>query len=284
LQKIIGGAFFMPNSQLMKSYFTQIFLFVLVFNIQLEAQVIATEVLQHAHAHNDYNKFNPLWDALENGCASIEIDVFATDDELKVAHIKLCLSKKPSLSRSYLLPLQKIIQERGFIYPNQALVLMIDFKSNSEISLHLLEEAIRSMKDLFTYYHNGEVVEKYLKLVISGAGIQYQQLEKMDTIYFFKDGSVSNCAQDFPESLVPRGSASYGSQFNWNGKKEMPEDELLKLRSMVTEASNCNKKLRFYAMPAKEKIWLKFLEEGVYWINVDQPKKFKSFNNSVITH
>ena len=265
----------------MKSYLNLVFLLALVSNARLEAQVIATEVLQHAHAHNDYNKQTPLWNALENGCASIEIDVFAFNNELRVSHINLGLSKKPTLIESYLLPLKAVLNDKGFVYSNQALVLMIDFKSDSEISLQLLEEAILPMKSYFTFYHNGEVVEKQLKLVISGRGINYPQLTALDTVYFFKDGSVSNCESNVPSALVPRGSASYGSQFKWKGNKEMPKDELLKLRSMVEEAAKCNKKLRFYAMPAKEKIWRKFLEEGVYWINVDRPTKFKKFYNSL---
>jgi hypothetical protein len=264
----------------MKKYFPLLVLFVFISCSLLKAQVIAPEVLQHAHAHNDYAKARPLWDALENGCASIEIDVFALNNELRVSHVNLGLSTKPTLTDSYLVPLKKLIEERGAVYPNQALILMIDFKSNSEISLQLLEDAIFPMKDFFTYYHKGVVVEKNLKLVISGSGFQYNQVAGMDTVYFFKDGSVTNCAQDFPVALVPRGSASYGSQFSWKGKKEMPESELLKLRKILADAKICNKNIRFYAMPAKEKIWLKFLEEGVYWINIDKPKKYKVFSDS----
>lgn len=260
---------------------TQYLLIVLACSTNSFAQKIAEEVLLHAHSHNDYNHKIPLWDALENGCASIEIDVFAHDNQLKVAHVNLGLNKKPTLSDSYLHPLQALIQERGYVYPNQSLVLMIDFKTDSKLSLALLEQAIHDMKSQLSYYHNGQVIEKALKLVISGRGIQFDQLANIDTIYFFKDGSVHACEQDFPSELVPRGSASYESQFNWKGKKNIPEEELIKLRAMVVEAEKCNKKLRFYAMPAKEKIWRTFLEEGVYWINVDEPKRFRKFYESL---
>ena len=251
-----------------------------IFNLtclSIFAQSIATEVLIHAHSHNDYQHPIPLWDALEQGCASIEIDVFAHKGALKVAHINVGLNFKKNLSESYLQDLQKILEDKGHIYPNHSLVLMIDFKSNAEYSLQLLREVIAPIKSYCTYYHNGRIYEGPIQFVISGSGIQYPEIAATDSIYFFKDGSVHNCEENIPASLVPRGSASYGSQFKWKGKKEMPENELNKLRAMIAEAQKCNKKLRFYAMPAKEKIWRTFLDEGVYWINIDNPKKFKRF-------
>jgi hypothetical protein len=249
----------------------------LLTQLSSEAQVIAEEVLQHAHAHNDYAKANPLWDALENGCASIEIDVFAFKGELIVSHVNLGLNKKKTLTESYLNPLKLIIEEQSYIYKDQALVLMIDFKSNSAESLELLRKAITPIKEMFSYYSHERLVEGSLKLVISGSGIQYDQVRKDENIYFFKDGSVHYCEENIPVAFTPRGSTSYSSQFKWKGKKEMPEADLLILRAMLAEAEKCNKKLRFYGMPSKQKIWKTFLDEGVYWINIDKPSKFKKF-------
>ena len=179
----------------------------------------------------------------------------------------------------YLKPLVEIIKERGYLYKETPLILMMDFKTNSDSTLPLLLEAIKPYQEYFSYYDKGadSVILKDLQLVISGRGFSYSQVENDDSIFVFLDGGVSACETNFPSKLVPRGSARYGGIFSWKGKGDMPEKELEKLRSMVAEAALCNKRLRFYAMPANERIWKVFLNEGAYWINVDNILRFHTF-------
>ncbi|MCB9256239.1 MAG: hypothetical protein H6579_03830 [Chitinophagales bacterium] len=252
--------------------------FTILFSFAL-SQSPYFEATQHAHSHNDYLKKKPLWDALKNGCTSIEVDVFAYKGSLKVAHVNVALNQRKSFEELYLLPLIEFLDQHAHLYTDttQELVLMIDFKSSSSAALPLLLQSIENYTKYFSYYENGKLFPAPLQLVISGSGFSYKQVQDLEKIYVFLDGNVSSCNSEFPEQLVPRGSARYGSIFSWNGKKSMPVHEEELLKSMVQEASKCNKKLRFYAMPEKLAIWRKFLDEGVYWINVDHSAKFKKF-------
>lgn len=257
----------------------KIFVIICVLSLSnLNAQYLDFKPIPNAHSHNDYLKTTPLWGALQNGCTSLEIDVFAHKNELKVAHVGFALNIRDNITDLYFKPLAAYLNEKGSIYNNnEPLVLMIDFKSNSDTSLLFLMNAIEPYKQYFTYYKNDSVYNKELKLVISGAGFSYNQVMDQDSIFVFLDGSVSHCNTDFPNKLVPRGSGKYTSHFKWKGKGEMPIKELEKLRAYVEKAKECNKKLRFYAMPENVNIWRTFLNEGVYWINVDNSNLFKEF-------
>ncbi|MCP4442454.1 MAG: hypothetical protein GY810_26400 [Aureispira sp.] len=72
-------------------------------------------------------------------------------------------------------------------------------------------------------------------------------------------------------------SASYGSQFKWRGKGNIPIEQLKKLKGIVQRAHADNRRVRFWAMPNNEKVWQTFLDAGVDWMNVDDIKKFKKF-------
>ncbi|MEO1437111.1 MAG: hypothetical protein AAFV80_16335, partial [Bacteroidota bacterium] len=47
------------------------------------------------HAHNDYERDQPLHEALEFGFPSIEIDLFLHKGSIKVAHYSVGLGNKP---------------------------------------------------------------------------------------------------------------------------------------------------------------------------------------------
>ena len=51
--------------------------------------------LLQAHAHNDYLHDRPLLDALDQGFASVEADVFLVGDKLCVAHEADKIAPKP---------------------------------------------------------------------------------------------------------------------------------------------------------------------------------------------
>jgi hypothetical protein len=55
----------------------------LFFYGSITAQV---KVIPFAHSHNDYTRKKPLYNALENGFSSVEVDVFYRDGKFLVAH------------------------------------------------------------------------------------------------------------------------------------------------------------------------------------------------------
>ncbi len=246
-----------------------------LFAFPLCGQNIASRPIPEAHAHNDYNKINPLWGALKYGFTSIEVDVFAHKGQLRVAHVEVLLKVRKTLEDLYLKPLSVLLESREWIYENyrEPLILMIDFKTNRNETLPLLLEIIEPYRHLLTYFHEGKVYKKPLQLLISGCGFSYEQVKDLDSIFVFLDGSVNHCESDFPDALVPRGSAKFSSHFS----AKLDSTDLVKLQTKVDEAALCNKKLRFYAMKNRKKIWRKALDANVGWVNVDRKRKFAKF-------
>lgn len=256
-----------------------IFSLLVIFSTNLYAQKIAEKVIHVAHSHNDYNKRKPLINSLKYGFMSMEIDVFSHKNDLKLAHVGLFLNIRKTIEEIYFEPLAKILEERTWIYSNyeEPLELMIDFKTNPTETLPLLLKAIEPYKQYFTFYNDNTLHKRPLKLVISGNGFRYNQVENLDSIFVFLDGSVKNCEQNFPDKLLARGSANYKSHFTWKGKKEMPREYLEKLKEYIKNNKDCDKKIRFYRMKHRKAIWHIFLDEGVGWINIDKKKKFANF-------
>lgn len=254
---------------------TFVILLAILLSLTVCAQQISPRPITQAHAHNDYNKINPLWGALKYGFTSIEVDVFAHEGQLRVAHVGVMLGLRKTLESMYLAPLNTLLQSRNWVYENypEPLILMIDFKTNRHENLPLLLEIIKPYRHLLTYYHEEKVYKKPIQLLISGGGFSYEQVKNLDSIFVFLDGSVNHCESDFPEALVPRGSAKFRSHFS----SKLDSTDLVKLQTKVNNAALCNKKLRFYAMKNRKKIWRKALDANVGWVNVDRKRKFAKF-------
>lgn len=250
-------------------------LLAILLSLTVCAQQISSRPITQAHAHNDYNKINPLWGALKYGFTSIEVDVFAHEGQLRVAHVGVMLGLRKTLESMYLAPLNTMLKSRNWVYENyhEPLILMIDFKTNRHETLSILLEIIKPYRHLLTYYHDGKVHKKPLQILISGSGFSFAQVKDLDSIYVFLDGSVNHCESDFPNALVPRGSAKFSNHFS----AKLDSTDIMKLQTKVNEAALCNKKLRFYAMKNRKKLWRKALDANVGWINVDRKRKFAKF-------
>src|ERR1700748_1478515 len=69
--------------------------------------------LLNAHAHNDYEHTHPLFDALDQGFASVEADVYPVDGELLVGHNRRDLKPERTLESLYLAPLAARVEKNG---------------------------------------------------------------------------------------------------------------------------------------------------------------------------
>lgn len=242
------------------------------------AQTIAKEVIPVGHSHNDYTRKKPLFDALENGFCSVEIDVFAYKNQLVVSHIPLALFAKPTIEDLYLKPLAKILSQQKWIYSNykKPLVLMIDCKTDVAKTYHLLKEILAPYQKYFVHWNEkGELSNAPLQIVLSGAKPINEVLAEKES-FFFIDGKVSACEQEKTFVFV-RGSAHYKKRFAWKGKKSISAEDLALLQQDIAQAKLCGKKIRYWAMPENEQIWQLFLAQGVAWINVDNLARFRAF-------
>lgn len=158
------------------------------------------------HSHNDYYHPLPLYDALFYGCTSIEVDVWAFDNELYVGHYTRDLVLNRTLRSLYLDPLIALLnarnpssnfskplhvqhgshtspetqqhqheadrQKNGIfpLHPNQTLILLIDFKNNGSLILSLVQDALAPLREkgYLTHFNGTHTVSGPLTVVATG--------------------------------------------------------------------------------------------------------------------
>ena len=236
-------------------------------------------ILPIGHSHNDYTRDRPLYDALEYGFASIEVDVFLHNGRMVVTHDDDLLDEKPSIQELYLDPLKRIIDGNGgtvFQNDNTKLVLMVDLKSEKVSTYLALKEIFKNYLEIIERYENGKMHPGPIQVLLSG-GPPIELIEQENERYFYVDGAINQWSMDYPVELMPRASTNYRSYFKWDGKGEMPKNEEEKLKELIAKAHNTGRKVRFWGSPDRVEVWEKLLDEGSDWINVDDLKGLNEF-------
>ncbi len=258
-------------------------LYILWFVLPEGVMAQASLILPNGHAHNDYARDKPLYEALSYGFTSIEVDVFLYNGKLVVTHDAFNLSAKPTIDQLYLDPLKTIIRHNGgTVYKNDSiqLVLMIDLKSEKMAAWQVLRELFKNnYLNLIERRENERLIWGPVKVLLSG-GPPVEEMQKQKIRYFSADGRFEQWAEDYSPDLMPRASDSYRKHFNWNGKGQMPEAELLELNRLVALAHAHGRKIRLWGCPDTPQLWRTFLDHGVDWINVDNLKGFHDLYRS----
>jgi glycerophosphoryl diester phosphodiesterase len=220
-----------------------------------------------------------LYEALDYGFTSIEVDVYWHDGRMVVTHDDKKLDEKPTIQELYLDPLKTITQNNGghvFEKSTTPLVLMVDLKSDKEATYKALREIFQHYLDIIEWHEGEELITGPVKVVLSG-NPPVDLIQNQQKRYFSIDGSVEQWGEDYPSDLMPRASTNYRTYFKWYGKGEIPADELRKMRDLIDLAHSKNRKIRFWGCPNRVEVWEKLMDEGVDWINVDDLQGFNAF-------
>jgi hypothetical protein len=255
----------------------------LFFLSLLALEVLAQQVVP-GHAHNDYLNKPALFEALESGLISVEADIHLMKGDLYVAHVRpLDRNQKRTLENLYLKPLFDHVQNNdGEVYPNYdgPFYLMIDFKNGSTEMFNRLVELLQPYKEMLTVMENGELKQGAVTVFLSGSR-PYNEIANAEPKLCFLDGRPGDIGKQIPATLMPVISDHYKNHLSWNGKGQIPEDQELKLRKLVSKVHAEGKKLRLWASPDKPNAWKTFQRLGIDLINTDKPKKFAAFMNRV---
>jgi alkaline phosphatase len=122
---------------------------------------------QLIHAHNDYQKPEPLTNAIRYKAFSIEADIYLSGGRLLVAHDKSELVTAKTLDSLYLQPIIELFrQHKGSISAdsNYAPILVIDIKENAQAAIAALIKLLSPHRSVFDRSVNAKAVQ----IVISG--------------------------------------------------------------------------------------------------------------------
>jgi hypothetical protein len=234
--------------------------------------------LRQAHAHNDYEHKRPLLDALAHGFCSVEADVFLADGKLLVAHDRKDLKPDRTLQGLYLDPLRERAKANGGrVYPGGPTVyLLVDVKTEAEDTYRELDRVLAGYADILSVTRDGKFEAKAVTVVVSGNRAK-ETIAGQAARYAGIDGRPDDLDSDAPADLLPWVSASWASQFKWDGKGPMPEAERGKLREIVRKAHDRKRLVRFWATPEAEAVWKELLGAGVDLINTDKLDELQAF-------
>ena len=193
------------------------------------------------HSHNDYWQDVPLYLAIQAGCTSVEADVWLFDQDLYVGHTEASLTADRTLRELYINPLLSLIdhqnQETKFSQagrtlsgvfdtdPDQALVLLVDFKNSPVQTFHEFSEQLSPFRQrgLLTSYNGTAIVEGLITVVVSGLA-PFDLVSANDTFLdVFFDAPLDeladishawpnpnrNSEHDRPTAQIPRQSSSH---------------------------------------------------------------------------
>ena len=239
--------------------------------------------LPNAHAHNDYAHARPLFDALEQGFASVEADIHLVDGRLYVAHDADEITPNRTLRALYLDTLRTHIRQKGgLVYPNgPQFTLLIDIKTQGEATYKVLSEILAEYKDIFTSFGPDFPADKAVIAVVSGNRPR-EMMESQKVRYAGYDGRLKDLQSDAPPALMPLISDNWTRQFKWTGTGNMPEHERRKLYQIVETAHRKGRRVRFWATPdtaspARHALWRELRRAGVDLINTDHLEDLKHF-------
>jgi alkaline phosphatase len=220
------------------------------------------------HAHNDYQKAEPLVNALRNKAYSLEADVYLVNDTLKVAHNKNELATAPTLFSEYLQPIIHLFQTHHDHISddsNYAPILMVDIKENGESALQALVKLLSAYPSVFDRSINKAAVQ----IVISG------ERGSMWTVWpatILFDGRPN---ENYDAATLERVAFVSDSYLHYSDHSKNNADTLL---HQAAEKVHAMKKLfRLWAIPDNPASWDHLLQLGVDIINTDKITECRNY-------
>jgi glycerophosphoryl diester phosphodiesterase len=235
------------------------------------------------HAHNDYEHRDPLTDALAAGFRSVEVDVWAVDGELLVAHDREDVDPDRSLSSLYLEPLARRFAADHGRTPARRLQLLVDVKSAPARTLPLLSAELSRYGPMLTRYTGCNAEPGPVSVVVSGPDVHPSAPATGSVSYYGYDVQPERTPYAMPdEAVTPLVSVEWDTWFDWEGRGRMPVAERDRLEEMVRTAHDAGSAIRFYDTPddrgaARRSVWRQLVAAGVDYLNTDDLVGFAAF-------
>ena len=241
--------------------FLPVYILITLSCFQSSAQLI--------HAHNDYQKRDPLVNALRHKVFSIEADIYLAGNRLLVAHDKKDLASAKTLDSLYLQRIIELFRKyNGTISEDSsyAPVLMIDIKANGAAAIEQLIKLVSAYRPVFDRSLNVKAVQ----LVISGdRGTSSKWITYPSYILF--DGRPN---ETYDSATLQRVAFISDS---WTRYNLPPADYQKRLKDVVEKVHSMGKLLRLWASPDNAKTWKLQHHLGIDIINTDQVEECRNY-------
>ena len=241
----------------------------LIVFISLILLPVITSAQVRIHAHNDYEKPEPLFNAVRNKVFSIEADVFLINDKFFVAHTINEIDSQKTLESLYIRPITTLFDKNsGKVSEdkNYTFSLVIDIKNRGTESLKKLSYELQS----FPKYFDRTVNPRAVQIIISGdrgpidswknypSFIYFdgRPFEKYDSVTLAKVAMVSDNYTKYATSVPPA-----------------PD----RITSITNQVHLWKKPFRLWGAPDNEQAWRLLKDAGVDIINTDKVEECHKF-------
>jgi len=227
------------------------------------------DLLTKAHAHNDYEHERPFYEAFSLGFGSIEVDVYAINGQLLVAHDIKDIKASRTFQNLYLEPLVKVLESGKAGNYHQ---LLIDSKTSADSTMPLLLKAIEPFKDL--------ILKNKFRIVISGNRPAVSDYVKYPSWITFDGRSNEEVPAFLASHVVLESEAFYKFGF-WNGSSPMTPALRDKLKVYVDKVHASGRVVRLWATPESILAYQALLDLGVDYIGTDQLGAFAAYMKAI---
>jgi alkaline phosphatase len=248
--------------------------------------------LSRIHAHNDYQKMIPFYEAYRLGAGSIEVDIALRNGELYVAHEIDEIRKENTLDSLYLRPLEKIAQRKTDIACSSSkqndniLQLLIDIKTAPEETMDVLVQKLIS--------YPPEVFSKNRNIIIAVSGnVPAPAKWSAYPSFIHFDGRPGITYSDEQLKRVALISDDFSKYSSWNGKGLIPAGEKAKVQALINSVHGLGKKIRFWATPDQINAWNVLFSMDVDFVGTDyvyllreyiKKQQSREYTNSLPSH
>jgi hypothetical protein len=231
---------------------------------------VITSAQVHLHAHNDYQKPQPLVNALNNKVYSVEADIFLAGNALAVAHNRADIDTAKTLERMYLHPLEELFLQHHDHLSEDAgyhVILMLDIKENATAVIPKLIQLLQPYRRYFDRSQNPAAVQ----IVLSGDRGPVAQWTHYP-VYIFFDGRPDESYDSLTLSRVAFISDNY---FHYTSQQS-PSD-MSRVKAVINKVHALGKPIRLWASPDTEAGWRNLHQLGADIINTDKVEECRKF-------
>ncbi|MBE2253127.1 MAG: hypothetical protein IAE78_26580 [Myxococcus sp.] len=221
------------------------------------------------HAHNDYEHARPLFDALDAGFESVEVDVWLDGSDIGVSHTGAPF--KGSLRSLYLEPLAELVRRQGRVLRSGGpFFVWLDLKQGDQALLELIASQLGEYPMLTQFYDDQPAASGAVTVILTGHDAGKKALASRAAPRPFIRDSNSYSPTDPPsDGRWGAYALNYGAFMQWDGRGVIPPAQQRQLDNLVGGAHQSGRQLRLYASPETQAWWRVAKASGVDFVGGD---------------
>ncbi len=203
-------------------------------------------------SHN-FDSKSELWESIGNGILNYQADVMYIYGKLYVTSLMpdSAAHKLPTLTEAYLYPLYNQFKKNsGEIIPGYSgdVFLILNFTTQPvQIYKHLASE-MRPFSEMLSSKAEGNEHQGKIRILIKDKN-QLNQINGIKSSFLGLVGSLSDMEKNVDSGQMPLIEIDFSKITSWKGTGNIPFEDFVKIKDLVTKIHAQNKKISFTNCP-----------------------------------